>query len=472
MTILSAIEISSMAYGGAGVAKVDGKVVFVMGAIEGDLVDARITTDKKSFAKAEVARILTPSPWRRPPPCDVSESCGGCPLMAANDDRQVLWKKDFALSSLAKQTGLSYSALAALAGDVVAAEPLGYRHRVTFKVAFQDGKLALGFLGRRSHTVVPTSTCVVATPAIQQALADIQRQLQELPIQRPASGPKSTLARKPGSKPGSYDLEVQEVLPATPDGPRLIVTLSPQQRFKGYPLDQLLRRAPELKPLAEAVRSCAGVAWFGAAKDSQHAPAFAFDRDEGGDYLTFPGSFQQAHLGINRHMRDVVKAALSDCESVLDLFCGSGNLSLALSDDPQRQVQGIEASAASIKAAKLALRTRGLRPKVSYKTALARKALAQPAAAETHAGKPPFDGIVSDPPRAGHGRLIAELIALKAKRLVLVGCDPMHLARDVNACLKAGYSLADLHIFDAFPQTTHVETIAVLRQAHRLKHST
>lgn len=482
------VEIESMAYGGAGIARVEGKVVFVAGAIEGDTAEVRITRDKKSFAKAELIRILSPSPFRQPSPCQVSDRCGGCPFIEAAPSRQRLWKKDFAVSSLAKLTGLGGEQLADLVGDVRGGAAIGYRHRVTLKAGLQEANsaaqgpvLTLGFLGRRSHSIVAIPTCPVATPAIQQVIeACAVAASVANAAAKDAAAPK---AAKVQSKPkkyrrgqkrapqhsGGYDIQLQQV--EGPDqSPKVIATFMTGDR--PLTLRALLRRAPELKPLVAALAASPLVSWHGTTKESETAPIFAFDRSEseqaGGDfrYLTFPGLFQQAHLGTNRQMRAFVRDALAGCENVLDLFCGSGNLSLGLS---AKKVTGIEGMPRSIAAAQSAADEKAAAnssPVYSYRAAAASDFLSEQINVQNRSREQGrnalFDGIVSDPPRAGHGPLIDQLIALKSPRLVLVGCDPMNLARDVAACLKGGYELNALRIFDAFPHTSHVETIAVL----------
>lgn len=443
MKHVSGVEIATMAFGGAGLARVDGKVIFVTGALEGDVVDVSLTSDKKTYAKGEVQRLVTPSPLRRTPPCAHAQACGGCPFIAGDDAAQRRWKKEFVLSSLVKVAGMNPDTLDALAGDVIHDQPLGYRHRVTLKVGVIRGRIALGFLsaqsGRDSANIAPITSCPVATPAVNGVIQQLH----------------AALAAGKDVKPGPvFDLELQEVHAA--DGAaKVLATISGGRKFQRYSLDQLLRQFPYLTQVADALRACSELAWLGSPRDSQKAEPYVFDREGDLEYLTFPSLFQQAHLAINRKMRAVVHEALVNCESVLDLFCGSGNLSLGLS--PTQSVTGVEAHPLSIKAAKRAAERGGLKSSHRYRTATAEAFLKD---AKPHV----FDGVVSDPPRAGHGKTITQLLKLAPQVLVLVGCDPMNLARDVAACTDSGYHLRDLHVFDAFPQTYHVEAIAVLQR--------
>lgn len=500
------VQITDMANGGAGIARVDGKVLFVTGAIEGDIAEVRVSVDKKSFAKADLVRLVTPSPYRRPPPCVAATECGGCPFIEALPSRQRLWKKDFALSSLAKLTGIGMERLSALAGEVhFGALPngeqqrdgLGYRHRVTLKVGVQQSpagpKLALGFLGRRSHRIAPISTCPVATPALQtvitglaQAVAGTDIAKLKSPSKRPrlSSSSSSNKKRRGRGATGFFDLQLQEVIgQPTSVGEEHQVIATFMLGRRELTLGALLKTAPELRPLAAALKANPQVVWHGTSFDSKTAPAFVFDHSEEKgaiDYLTFPGLFQQAHLGTNRQMRAFVHEALDGCETVLDLFCGSGNLSLGLGS---ANVTGIESSPQSIAAASAAAKKAAAALKAAASAAAKKTAAAQKNTSHNYKAEaaqdylrearskaeaipadkaPLFAGIVSDPPRAGHGELIADLIALKAPTLVLVGCDPMPHARDVAACLKGGYELKALRVFDAFPHTSHVETITVL----------
>lgn len=504
-----------MAFGGDGVARSHGKVVFVAGALEGDVVEVALTVDKKSYAKGVVDRLVQPSPFRRPSPCPHSSACGGCSFIEADDGRQRVWKKDFVISSLVKQAGLAKEDLLTMAGAVVADEPLGYRHRVTLKVALYRDSIRLGFMAKQSRKVAAIANCVVATPAIQQVISAVTARLSssaadlketdsalvvfDLELQEVYGFAHAKEGLADGKVTGLLRLAEDRSRPARSRGNRQAKghkgRRSSRWQSRGRPaadydtmsLAQLQKRWPQLTELVAALGSCEQLIWLGTPAESRKAKPMVYDRHQGIDYLTLPGLFQQAHRSINRRMRAVVYEALKDCGTVLDLFCGSGNLSLGLPD--ATAVVGVEAQPLSIRAAQQAAAECDAAPADSDRAHSAKGREEGPAeqplggskrvrryqaasAAEflsssLASNRPAFAGIVSDPPRTGHGDTIHDLLALAPQVLVLVGCDPMALARDIGVCLGSGYELKQLHIFDAFPQTFHVETIGVLVPSSR-----
>ena len=410
-------EIESMAFGAKGIARDEGKVLFVPGGVPGDLVEASVLKDKGRFAELSIEHIRRPSHLRREAPCVHANACGGCQWLDISTAQQLDWKKDFLLSALKKFGKLS----ASLNIEVwPSPQSTGYRHRVRFRVV--DGQL--GYLAQRSHRLVAISQCAIAMPAIQQFIEHWRR---EEPM-----------------VPDDLQLEVQEAEAG------VMVTV----------LDQ--RLSPEVRKRIsgwiERMRRWPYVAWAGLMSQVSEAPCFKIESHLGVDFFTKPGQFYQANLAANRVLRcAVLEYAQSRAGGeVLDLYCGSGNLSLPLARAGFR-VMGVEGNRWSIEAANHAVAMNRLEGAPDYIRRDATRGLK-----EIMKEGRTFDFVIADPPRSGLGDCVAPLLRLKPQAMILVGCDPNHFARDVGRFVDAGYKIERLILADFFPGTYHLESVAFM----------
>lgn len=421
--------ITSMAYGGKGIARVDGKVVFIDGAIPGDVVDASLVEDKGRYADALLVALREPSPLRGPSPCPVSDACGGCQWQGVPYEQQLLWKRGFveaALQRIGKLPGDTAPALEMFASPSTQA----YRNRVLIRLHVQeDGRVELGYFRRGTHQLVPIDRCAIAASAINAGIAAL-----------------STLSDKAfaGLR---VRIELQEV--EEPAG-QLVLTL--------YPSDGASRLVEEF---AARVRTLPLVHWAGLVFDLPEAPLVPLESDLGIRFLTQPGQFQQVNLALNRVLRRLVRDHVEAVQPtrVLDLFCGSGNLSLPLANGV-RYVEGAESNKKAIGCAKQTAALNGITGTV-YLAGDAEKHLWKCSkAGET------FDLVILDPPRQGMYRGMIPLKNLAPAHIIYVSCDPTTLARDLGAlCKKDRYQVDRLVALDFFPNTHHVETVAFLRRS-------
>lgn len=425
------LAVDGIAYGGKGIARVDGKVFFVNDAVPGDRVSARIVKDDTRYAEADTETLLTPSPFREPPACKKAAECGGCQWMGVPYEKQLEWKKSFVVSALTRIAKLPPGFDVATFGAPAVTD---YRNRVLLRLRWSPERGAeLGYFKRHSRDLVPIETCPIAAPPLNKIITALNAlDLRTLPQFK---------AR----------IELQELDTANEASePSVVVTI--------FHAD-----GPESasKSLSEKIAKIPGVAWAGQVFELENAPLFPFDQQFGIDFHTRPGQFQQINVPMNRVMRRLVKEradALSP-RRILDVFCGSGNLSLPLAG-PGRTVEGVEANRHAIAVAKHNVTANGLNGMV-YVSGDAERHLWN---CERSGQK--FDLVILDPPRQGMHAGMVPLKNIAPQSIMYVSCDPTTLARDLGHLLRQDtYRLREVMALDFFPNTYHVETLAILEKA-------
>ena len=430
---LNDVGISSVAFGGKGVARVDGKVVFVTDAVPGDVVDVEIVEDSGRYADGRIAAIKAPSTLRGPSPCRFSDQCGGCQWQGIPYENQLAWKRQFVETALGRIGRFDGEVLVPVSGSGATIE---YRNRIFVRGVFaSDGSVSFGYFRRGSRDLIPVDRCAIARPVINDLLGRLGSARFHRPVNLRASTP--------------YRMEIQEIPPQGEDaGAQVVITV--------YPPDPACR---DLDAFVEGLRGLPGVFWAGFIKDLKGAPLVVFDEQGGIKYHTRPGQFQQVNVPHNRLVRSFVHQIVDGYKParVLDLFCGSGNLSLGLCRDG-RHVEGIEFSEVAIATARENVRIN----KITGALYLA-------GSSEKHLWKcakkgEQFDLVIADPPREGMFKDLIPLQKIGARVIVYVSCDPATLARDVGALIRGGYGLKSVRAFDFFPNTWHIETVVVLER--------
>ena len=417
-----------MAYGGKGVARVDGKVYFVADSVPGDVLIATATSDSSRYGEATVKELLEPSPLRGKAPCAVAVACGGCQWMGIDYSQQLEWKQSFILSALTRIGKLG----AGLNIEMIAApKAYHYRNRVLLRLHLAaDGTLTLGYFKRGTRELVAISDCSIAAPAINDFI---------MALQATAWGDLPALKLR---------LECQEIV-ATGGG-NLVITLHPGEGPRAA-----------VEAFAARLAQFSQVHWVGLGTAMEAAPTVLFDHDLERSFLTLPGQFQQVNIALNRTLRRLVQDHVQATKPgrILDVCCGSGNLSLPLADGV-RYIEGVEASKKAIQIARANVDA-NLLTNVRYLTGDAEKHLWN--CDRNHEA---FDLVILDPPRQGLHKGMASLRNMAPKHIIYVSCDPTTLARDLGyLCRNDGYQLTRVVGLDFFPNTYHVETVAFLEHS-------
>ena len=437
---LSDVVVTAVAFGGKGVGRVDGKVFFIADGIPGDTVDIEITADSGRYADAKISRLTNPSPLRGTSPCQFSDRCGGCQWQGIAYEQQLAWKRQFVETALGRIGRVEAAVPVVISGSPAT---LGYRNRIFVRGVFApDGGVTFGYFRRGSRDLVPIDRCAIAGGTINQIL----NHLGSVKFSRP-DGLRAVTP---------YRMEIQEIsaqpgLLGTGQNPQVIITV--------YPPSPDCR---DLDAFVDGLRGTPGVFWVGLIRDLKAAPLILFEQDPGPNglrYHTRPGQFQQVNMAHNRIVRSLVHELVEGYKParVLDLFCGSGNLSLGLAR-PDRYVEGSEFSEAAIATARENVRINKIT-----------NALYLAGSSEKHLWKcakkgEQFDVVIADPPREGMFKDLIPLQKIGAKAIIYVSCDPATMARDLGALIRGGYQLKFVRAFDFFPNTWHVETVAVLEK--------
>jgi 23S rRNA (uracil1939-C5)-methyltransferase len=451
-TTPSIVRIESLDQEGRGIARVDGKAIFVEGALPGE--DAAIVTLKRkpSYEIARAEAILRPSGSRVAPRCPHFGVCGGCSLQHFDAAAQVATKQR-ALEDALWHIGRTRPALLLPA---IHGPAWGYRHRARLSVRYvaKKGGVLIGFHEKKSSYVADMTSCAILPPRISALLPALRALVGELSVrdrlpqiemavgdvERP--GQRAAAGRDPAAGEPTYALVLRILEPLTADD------------------------AARLRSFADAH----GVQFYLQTKGPETAVPFhppearlAYELPEFG--LAFPYSpteFTQVNPAINRVLVRRALALLDPRpgERIVDLFCGLGNFTLPIARRGALAV-GIEGSAALVRRAAANAAANGLADRASFLSANLFEATA-----ESFEALGPFDKALIDPPREG---AIALAKALPPgggpRRIVYVSCNPATLARDTAVLVQErGYALAAAGIVNMFPHTAHVESIAVFER--------
>jgi len=376
----SNVEITGMAHGGYGVGRVAGQVCFVEYALPGDVVRIDVVRRSRGVLWAAITEIVQPSPHRVETPCPVFGRCGGCQWLGFEYPAQAEWKCQIVRDCFQRIGRLAIEPEWADAPDLY----LGYRTRAEFHE--HDG--AAGFYERGSHTVVDIASCPLCHEKLNAALDRIR-------------------AARPGQ---SVDVTVN------PEGEDVLVwTREPcpslQEAFEQY--------------------DC------GREHDARHG--FMFD-----GVPIVNGAFSQSSLLLNRVLFEVVHSLVGRPASLLDLYCGSGNLSLGWAHEGI-EVLGIDRDRAAVTSADaVGPGTYEVGGEDEFLHAMDQRE---------------WGAILLDPPRSGAKAIAARLAKTRAEAIVYVSCDAATLARDAAVLCSAGWRIARTVVVDMFPNTWHVETV-------------
>jgi 23S rRNA (uracil1939-C5)-methyltransferase len=432
--ILQPIEVEKPIYGGAFLARIEGKAVFVPLTLPGETVEVRIMQSKSGYATAEAEQILHAAPERIAPACPHFGFCGGCHYQHTDYATQLAFKQSILRETLERGGVAAPAEIATLA-----AEPWHYRNRI--RLAF-DASGNLGYRGRRSHAVIPVRECPIAAPLLVEAALGFAEVLR-------------------GFSPLLHPTEIALFCDAAESS--LLVTVFAASSPAKLCFDQLAlalkERIPSLSGAELVIEAHPGqqprtpphtVAKWGATSLSYRAAGF--------DYRVDHGAFFQ----VNRWLVDALVERVTgghEGELAWDLFAGVGLFARRLTASFARVV-AVESSPSATAA--LAANLRGTTGEsVKAETQAFLRGKRKPASP----GLSRPDLIVIDPPRTGLGAETTALLAeIASPAVTYVSCDPTTLARDLRALAGAGYELQSVTLADLFPQTFHLETVVQLRR--------
>ena len=429
--------IASLAFGGNGVCRINGKVCFVPFSCPGDELRLAVTTEKRSYQLARIVEVLVPSPFRVTAPCPVFGSCGGCAWQHIDYAQQLLAKQQILTDALWRGARVDGSCVRPV---IPSPSQYGYRSRVQLKLHAAAGRLRIGFFRNNSHTVEDAGEgCPIALPAINQALSALRRVLAAFP----------EIAAIAEISINCAEQGVVAVISYSGCDSTVTTAFFLERRADLAPLTGLFLRTGRTAALRKVYGDELLTYTLPAA--AAEAPAIRLSYQ--------PAGFSQVNQDQNRAMLEVVRrlAGFQATESVLDLYCGNGNFSLPIAGEVAG-VLGIEENAGSITAATANMTANG----ISNAEFIRADALA--GVKQLADGGRSFDTVIIDPPRAGAAELVGELYRLNPARIIYVSCDPSTLARDCGLLGGSGYQVRECVPLDMFPQTYHLESVTLLQK--------
>ena len=442
------LEIVDCGTDGEGIGKADGFTVFVKDAVIGDTVKAKIMKAKKNYGYGRLMEILKPSPYRVEPVCPSARQCGGCQLQAVSYEEQKVFKEKKLRGHLERIGGFHDLPMEPLIGMD---EPYHYRNKAQFPVGRnKEGRIITGFYAGRTHAIIENRDCALGIPQNKDVLDRVITHMEKYNIEPYNEMTGRGMVRHIFVRYGFFTGELMVCLiingQEIPHQKELIEKLCEIQGMTSISLNINKKRNNVI--LGEKVKTIWGQ---------------EFITDKIGDisYEISPLSFFQVNpkQTWKLYSKALEYADLHGEETVWDLYCGIGTISLFLAQKA-RFVRGVEIVPAAIEDAKRNAQINNIE-NVEFFVGKAEEVLPR----EYEKNGVYADVIVVDPPRKGCDEMLLKtILKMQPKRVVYVSCDSATLARDLRFLCDNGYELKKVCGVDQFPQTVHVETVVLLSQ--------
>ena len=518
------LEITDMGTDGEGIGHYDGMTFFVKDALIGDVITARVTKLKKNYGYARVEEIKTPSTFRIEPKCALHKRCGGCQIQALSYEKQLEFKNDKVRNNLMRIGGFSEDELSAkMAPPVGIDDPYRYRNKAQFPVGRdKDGNIITGFYASRSHNIIPVDDCMLGVPVNKEILDIIKAWMNEYGIEPYDEVSRTGLVRHVLIRYGFTSKQIMVCLVINGDGldskrrgenvnvscvaSGKITDKRDRDRASCNATDTLCERLSKIdgmtsisyninKENTNVILGKKTVCIWGRSyiEDTIHLLSYPDFTPQGTGitYQISPQSFYQVNPKQTEKLYSTALefAGLTGKESVWDLYCGIGTISLFLSQRAKK-VYGVEIVPQAIDDAKNNAKINGI-TNAEFFVGKAEEVLPEfyadakknitkgseaikpevPAAKYTdEADMLTPDVIVVDPPRKGcDEKCLGTMLKMEPQRIVYVSCDSATLARDLKILCEEKYELVKWQAFDQFSHTGHVETVCLLSKLHEAK---
>jgi 23S rRNA (uracil1939-C5)-methyltransferase len=435
------IRITDLSWGGQGLGRLEGKVVFVPFSLPGEVAEIDLVYSKKNYSQGKLRRLLEVSPDRIEPPCVFYQKCGGCQLQHMAPDKQIREKERLFRQSLEhslkdKEILIKPALISPLA--------LGYRHRLQLKSSWKNNRFNLGFFRAETHDVVSIDHCLLANREVNAVLETLQEKIQSLPLQEWTPAIDLQFLGNP-AKGGLVFTSNRRI---SKDQKKRIT----RELLADYPLNYLLFQESQQLDFR-------GQHTFSPEKDS---PEFTLPAAETGlpkDLILscFPLVFSQINLALNQQLiKELYHLNLFDSqETILDLYCGLGNFSLPLSF-LVRDVIGLEVFPLAVANARWNQKHNRI-ANCTFGSAKAHEGIQQ-------LRNRKITQVILDPPRTGAREVISSLDGWPLRGILYISCNPMTLFRDLIHLREKGWKVEWIQPIDFFPQTYHLESVTCLRK--------
>ena len=451
---LLTVTIEDMGHDGEGIGKVDGYTVFVKDTVIGDKVQAKIMKAKKNYGYARLVEIMEPSKDRVEPRCAYARQCGGCQIQALSYEKQLAYKQQKIENNLIRIGGFQKEEIP-IQPIIGMEDPYHYRNKAQFPVGCdKEGHLIAGFYAGRTHSIISNRKCYLGVEVNEQILNLVLAHMEayDIPAYDETTGKglvRHVLIR--------YGFQSKEIMVC------LVVNGS---RIPGAEdLIAKLREIPGMTSISLNINREKTNVILGRKGKLLWGQEYITDTIGPIAYQISPQSFYQVNPVQTQKLYEkaLEYAGLEGNETVWDLYCGIGTISLFLAQKA-KQVYGVEIVPAAIEDAKRNATLNHI-TNAEFFVGKAEEVLPEKYEKEGIYA----DVIVVDPPRKGcEESVLATMVKMQPKRIVYVSCDSATLARDLKYLRGEGYEVKKVQGVDQFPHTVHVETVVLLSQ-HRDK---
>ena len=450
------ITIEDITLSGEGVGRIDGYALFVKDALAGDRIIAKVTKVRKNYGFGRLMKIIEPSPDRVDAPCPVAKSCGGCTLMAMSYEKQLEFKTNLIRNNLSRIGGITDICVPPVIGME---NPYRYRNKAQFPVGLdKNGCIVTGFYAGRTHTIIPCDDCLIGSDVNAVILAKIKEHMLKYNIKPYDEDSHTGLIRHILIRIGAATGQIMVCIiingRSLPGENELVKTLqnlsfSGDRKIASILLNFNSERTNVI--MGDECRLLWGTSYI---------------EDYIGDvrYRISAQSFYQVNPAQTKVLYDLALeyAGLTGEETVWDLYCGIGTISLFLAQKAGK-VYGVEIVPQAIEDARMNASINGI-TNAEFYVGKAEEVLPE----QYERNGIYADVIVVDPPRKGCDTAVLDtMVKMAPKRIVYVSCDSATLARDLKYLREKGYEVRKVQGVDQFAMTGHVETVVLMSRVDR-----
>lgn len=469
------VTIEDIGNDGEGIGKVDGFALFVKDAVIGDTVCVKIMKAKKNYAYAKLEKVITPSPFRVEPKCAFHKQCGGCQIQAMSYERQLQFKQDKIRGNLIRIGKFDEAFVDSVMEPIVGMEePFHYRNKAQFPIGTgKDGKPVTGFYAGRTHTIIENTDCALGVSENKEILECILKYMEEEQVSAYNEETGKGLIRHVLIRKGFTSGQIMVCLVINgkkmgdgkflPKEDKLIEGLTKISGMTSISVS--INREKTNVIMGKEVHTLWGSPTIEDSIGIREGEDFK-KTDKAVSFHISPLSFYQVNPYQTEKLYSLALsyAGLTGKETVWDLYCGIGTISLFLAQKA-KQVYGVEIIPQAIEDAKKNAENNGI-TNAEFFVGKAEEVL--PAFYEKEDDNSEMrhpDVIVVDPPRKGCDEVCLDtMLKMKPERIVYVSCDSATLARDLRILCDGGYEIKKVRGVDQFGMTVHVETVACLQR--------
>ena len=453
------VEITDIGVSGEGIGHVDGYTLFIKDAVIGDVVEAKVMKAKKNYGYARLMKVITPSEYRVEPKCAFARRCGGCQIQEMSYNRQLVFKDQKIRGNLERIGGFTKDQIDTVMQPVVGMEhPFGYRNKAQFPFGTdKEGNPITGFYAGRTHDIIANTDCALGVEQNKEILEIILQYMRENKIKSYDEKTGKGLIRHALIRYGFKTKEIMVCLVVNgkklPKAERLIEKLIQIEGMTSITISPNTRRDNVI---------------MGDSYEILWGQGYITDYIGNVKYQISPLSFYQVNPVQTEKLYGLALeyADLKGDETVWDLYCGIGTISLFLAQKA-KQVYGVEIVPQAIDDAKENAKINAI-DNAEFFVGKAEEVLPEYYAEyeREHNGETAHaDVIVVDPPRKGCDETLLEtIVKMQPEKVVYVSCDSATLARDLKYLCANGYEIKMCRGVDQFPQSVHVETVVLLSQ--------